>query len=137
MKTNISVLVQACTFLHGKQSVWARMQPAPAKPHRTCGLHHRHGRDMVYSVTSARGMCSQPGPLGAPIIQVTKGSPCTRNTRALLVSKPKPSQSFQHQHTKLEKTAVTVLLKHLHLSSPLHLAGFPHIVRYWVSVVAC
>lgn len=94
---------------------------APAKPHCTCGLHH-HGHDMVYSVASARGMCSQLGPLGAPIIQVTKGSPCTRNTRALFVSKPKPSRSFHYQYSNPEKMAVTVL----------YITGIPHPARHRV-----
>lgn len=90
-------------------STWVRRQPAPAKPHCTCAFHHRHRCDMVYSVAGTRGMCSQPGPLGAPIIQVMKGSPCTRNTRAELVSEPKPSQTFQYQPTNLGKMALMVL----------------------------
>lgn len=55
-----------------------------------------------------KGLCSQTGPLGAPIAQVMKGSPCTTNTRASLVSSPKPSQTFQYQH--LREMALTVFL---------------------------
>lgn len=62
--------------------------------HCTCAVHHQHWCNIVYSVMDTRGMCSQPGPLGAPIIQAMKGSPCQRNTRVSIDSKPKPSTLF-------------------------------------------
>lgn len=91
-------LVQACTFLHLCPALQRVGEDAasPSQASLHCALHHCHRCDMVYSVVGARGLCSQPGPLGAPIIQVMKGSPCTRNTKASLISKPKPSQTFQY-----------------------------------------
>lgn len=75
-------------------SLWVRMQPALTVSHCTCAAHHQHWCNIVYSVMDTRGMCSQPGPLGAPIIQAMKGSPCQRNTRVSIDSKPKPSTLF-------------------------------------------
>jgi len=105
-----SWLVQACTFLHLCPTLQrvGEMQPALAKPHSSCSLHHQHRRNVVYSVAGASGMCSQSGPLLASIIQVMKGSPCTRNTRASLDIKPKSSRTFHYQH--LGKMALTVLM---------------------------
>lgn len=75
-------------------SLWVRKQPALTVSHCNCAVHHQHWCNMVCSVMDTRGMCSQPGPLGAPIIQAMKGSPCQRNTRISIDSKPKPSTLF-------------------------------------------
>lgn len=106
-----SRLVQACTLLH-LCPILQRVGEDAASPDQTslfvgspsptlmqCGLLFNGG---------PKGLCSQTGPLGAPIAQVMKGSPCTTNTRASLVSSPKPSQTFQYQH--LREMALTVFL---------------------------
>lgn len=126
-------LVWAHTFLHLCPKLQHVGEGAASPSHFSLHLYSPSPALLQCGLFSGghKGMCSQSGPLGAPIIQVMKGSSCTRNTRASWVSKPKPNQTFHYQHFKLGKMDLTVLfLPILQLSHSWH-ASFGSQRCYW------